>query len=135
MIRMPAVCTSTMRRALAICLVLCVIQLVRCDDACGEHGHLDEAQQLCVCDNPWPNPTEKGWTGKKCDIPVFGGQADGQDMSSWCQGDKCNTLQACGAWVAIALSSVLRRRQEQNLRTCCACMLNKSFCARFPDKR
>lgn len=34
---------------------------VSADEACGEHGHLEG--QVCVCDNPWPDPKQRGWTG------------------------------------------------------------------------
>ena len=54
------------------------------------------------CENPWPEPGQKGATGPDCTIPVFGGTPDGSDMSAWCRSDGCSSLEP-GAWACFAV--------------------------------
>lgn len=75
--------------------------LVAGQQACSGHGRLLPSG-ACECENPWPAPESRGWTGTDCSIPVFGSAMDGEDMTDWCRAaEKCDTLEPEG-WACFA---------------------------------
>lgn len=67
---------------------------------CSGHGSLVDGK--CRCDGHWPAPGEQGWTGPQCSVPVFGGTADGRDLTAAC--GQCGSL-AAGNWTCFAVGT------------------------------
>lgn len=72
------------------------------DDPCSGHGSLNATTSLCDCQNPWPSAGESGWTGINCSVPIWGGKADGDELTAPCTGSGCAHL-APGSWACFAL--------------------------------
>lgn len=66
-------------------------------EACSGHGKLLPSGD-CECENGRPAPESRGWAGRDCSIPMFGGSLDGEDMADWCrESDHCDKVDA-GSW-------------------------------------
>lgn len=87
--------------ACVLALLFSLFSIALAQDACSGHGRLTPSGG-CDCDNPWPAPESRGWTGKDCSIPVYGSPADSEDMTDWCRAaDQCDQLEP-QAWVCFA---------------------------------
>ena len=62
---------------------------------CSGHGHIDDANTTCLCDNASPGSGEKGWTGLSCEIPLYGVEMSPDTPvtnNGLCEQDGCNKL-------------------------------------------
>lgn len=81
------------------------------DDPCWGHGTFNATTGFCDCDRPWPDAGQSGWTGRNCSVPVWGGAADGSELTAPCAASGCAHL-APGAWVCFALKFPWSRMPE-----------------------
>lgn len=80
-------------------VALCVLpRLVHGDDSgCNGRGHKLPDSDKCACDTATPGVGELGWTGPTCQIPVYGAQATGRDLTEGCRQDHhCDSLEPNG---------------------------------------
>ena len=77
-------------------------------DDCSGHGKLD-GDGKCVCDTPWPEAQQQGWTGLQCGIPVWGAATPlaGDDLTAWCRDKSCGSL-AGGGWSCFAVRTAFK---------------------------
>jgi hypothetical protein len=96
-------------RSNTICIILCALLAHLTsgfldDKECNSHGRIEDTGH-CNCQNPFPDPGDKGWVGINCTIPVFGAKIN-ESATSWCSHTAdCNSL-APGEWACFNYNSI-----------------------------
>ncbi|KAK9824143.1 hypothetical protein WJX72_008089 [[Myrmecia] bisecta] len=84
---------------------------VRAQD-CSGHGQLGSDGTTCTCENSEPGKGQWGWTGKSCELRVFGVAADGSDVTQSCQDQACHSL-APDEWMCYSAPLTWKTTSDQ----------------------